>query len=97
MELLSINLYELIKANGFAGFSTVLIHRFTMQMPSALALMRHHHVVHCDLKLRSPSLQNVNEMLLPSNLLHSFTSLFQPVCVLSAIINDSFITILLLY
>ncbi|KAF8334206.1 kinase-like domain-containing protein [Cantharellus anzutake] len=50
MELLSINLYELIKANGFAGFSTVLIRRFTVQMLSALALMRHHRVVHCDLK-----------------------------------------------
>ncbi|KAF9514477.1 hypothetical protein BS47DRAFT_873226 [Hydnum rufescens UP504] len=50
MELLSINLYELIKANGFAGFSTVLIRRFTTQMLSSLALMRHHRVVHCDLK-----------------------------------------------
>lgn len=50
MELLSINLYELIKANGFAGFSTTLIRRFTTQMLGSLALMRHHRVVHCDLK-----------------------------------------------
>lgn len=50
MELLSMNLYELIKANQFAGFSTVLIRRFTVQMLSALMLMRHHRVVHCDLK-----------------------------------------------
>ncbi|KAH7103780.1 hypothetical protein BKA62DRAFT_694675 [Auriculariales sp. MPI-PUGE-AT-0066] len=50
MELLSINLYELIKANGFVGFSTNLIRRFTTQMLSSLALMRHHRVVHCDLK-----------------------------------------------
>jgi serine/threonine protein kinase len=50
MELLSINLYELIKANGFEGFSTTLIRRFTTQMLASLALMRHHRIVHCDLK-----------------------------------------------
>lgn len=50
MELLSMNLYELIKANQFAGFSTVLIRRFTTQMLSSLVLMRLHRVVHCDLK-----------------------------------------------
>ena len=50
MELLSINLYELIKANGFVGFSTTLIRRFTSQMLGSLALMRHHKIVHCDLK-----------------------------------------------
>lgn len=50
MELLSINLYELIKANGFVGFTTALIRRFTSQMLLSLALMRQHHIVHCDLK-----------------------------------------------
>ncbi|TFK72601.1 hypothetical protein BDN72DRAFT_836165 [Pluteus cervinus] len=50
MELLSINLYELIKANGFSGFSTSLIRRFTTQMLRSLSLMRHHRIVHCDLK-----------------------------------------------
>ncbi|KAJ7580985.1 hypothetical protein C8J56DRAFT_958751 [Mycena floridula] len=50
MELLSINLYELIKANGFVGFSTALIRRFTSQMLMSLQLMRHHRIVHCDLK-----------------------------------------------
>ncbi|GMK57095.1 hypothetical protein CspeluHIS016_0309350 [Cutaneotrichosporon spelunceum] len=49
-ELLSINLYELIKANQFHGFSTVLIRRFTTQMLSSLMLMRSHRIVHCDLK-----------------------------------------------
>ena len=49
-ELLSINLYELIKANGFVGFTTALIRRFTSQMLQSLSLMRHHHIVHCDLK-----------------------------------------------
>jgi dual specificity tyrosine-phosphorylation-regulated kinase 2/3/4 len=50
MELLSINLYELIKANSFAGFSTGLIKRFTSQVLAALSLMKQHKVVHCDLK-----------------------------------------------
>jgi dual specificity tyrosine-phosphorylation-regulated kinase 2/3/4 len=50
MELLSINLYELIKANGFVGFSTALVRRFTSQMLLSLSLMRHHRIVHCDLK-----------------------------------------------
>jgi len=50
MELLSINLYELIKANNFAGFSTRLIRRFTSQVLASLSLMKHHRVVHCDLK-----------------------------------------------
>ncbi|GJE97061.1 dual specificity protein kinase domain-containing protein [Phanerochaete sordida] len=50
MELLSINLYELIKANSFVGFSTGLIRRFTSQMLQSLVLMRHHRIVHCDLK-----------------------------------------------
>lgn len=49
-ELLSINLYELIKANAFAGFSTVLIRRMTVQILASLQLMRSHRVVHCDMK-----------------------------------------------
>ncbi|GAA5905579.1 uncharacterized protein JCM6883_005375 [Sporobolomyces salmoneus] len=49
-ELLSINLYELVKANSFAGFSTTLIRRFTVQILGSLSLLRHHRVVHCDLK-----------------------------------------------
>ncbi|KAF9052752.1 hypothetical protein BJ165DRAFT_1442550 [Panaeolus papilionaceus] len=49
-ELLSINLYELIKANGFVGFTTALIRRFTSQMLGSLTLMRNHRIVHCDLK-----------------------------------------------
>lgn len=49
-ELLSINLYELVKANGFNGFSTILIRRFTSQILLSLTLLRHHRVVHCDLK-----------------------------------------------
>ncbi|KWU44252.1 kinase-like protein, partial [Rhodotorula sp. JG-1b] len=63
-ELLSINLYELVKANSFAGFSTTLIRRFTVQILGCLSLLRQHRVVHCDLKpenilLRHPSKSGV--------------------------------------
>ncbi|KAJ9095283.1 hypothetical protein QFC21_005649 [Naganishia friedmannii] len=49
-ELLSFNLYELVKANNFVGFSTGLIRRFTVQMLSALQVMRNNRIIHCDLK-----------------------------------------------
>ena len=66
MELLSINLYELIKANGFVGFSTTLIRRFTTQMLQSLALMRHHKIVHCDLK---PEVRTTCRIILSDDLL----------------------------
>lgn len=50
MELLSINLYELIKANNFDGFSTTLIRRFAYQTLTCLSLMWQARIVHCDLK-----------------------------------------------
>lgn len=50
MEMLSINLYELIKANSFVGFSTKLIRRLTSQVLASLTLLRKNRVVHCDLK-----------------------------------------------
>ncbi|TIC29390.1 kinase-like protein [Wallemia mellicola] len=63
-ELLSINLYELIKANCFAGFTTALIKRFAAQMLQSLVLMKHHNVIHCDLKpenvlLRHPAKSSI--------------------------------------
>lgn len=63
-ELLSINLYELIKANCFAGFTTALIRRFAAQMLQSLVLMKHHNVIHCDLKpenvlLRHPAKSSI--------------------------------------
>lgn len=49
-ELLNINLYELVKANGFSGLSLRLVRRITTQCLAALSILRRHHVVHCDLK-----------------------------------------------
>ncbi|KAI9167723.1 DYRK-family kinase pom1 [Paramyrothecium foliicola] len=49
-ELLDMNLYELIKAHAFRGFSLRIIRRFTKQMLSSLNLLKQHKVIHCDLK-----------------------------------------------
>lgn len=49
-ELLSMNLYEFIKAHEFKGFPIALIRRFTKQMLSSLVLLKSKRVIHCDLK-----------------------------------------------
>lgn len=49
-ELLGMNLYELIKAHDFKGFSLRIIRRFTKQILSTLVLLHQHKVIHCDLK-----------------------------------------------
>lgn len=49
-ELLDMNLYELIKAHAFRGFSIRIIRRFTKQILSSLSMLKQHKVIHCDLK-----------------------------------------------
>ena len=49
-ELLSINLYDLIKQNGFKGFNISLVRDFTIQMLDALIILGQAKIVHCDLK-----------------------------------------------
>lgn len=49
-ELLDMNLYELIKAHSFRGFSLKIVRRFTKQMLSSLLLLKSKKVIHCDLK-----------------------------------------------
>ena len=50
MELLSINLYELIKQNQFQGLSTQLVKVFTAQLLDALTVLKEARLIHCDLK-----------------------------------------------
>lgn len=47
---LSINLYELIRAHNFSGFSLRLIRRFARQLLACLVLLQEKSVIHCDLK-----------------------------------------------
>ena len=49
-ELLSNNLYELIKQNSFRGLSTSLVRVFTAQLLDALTVLEEAKIIHCDLK-----------------------------------------------
>ncbi|CAI5447252.1 unnamed protein product [Caenorhabditis angaria] len=49
-ELLSINLYELIKRNKFQGFSLMLVRKFAYSMLLCLDLLNKNRLIHCDLK-----------------------------------------------
>jgi hypothetical protein len=49
-ELLSMNLYELIKKNKFAGFSLQLVRKFTHSILQCLDSLNKNKIIHCDLK-----------------------------------------------
>lgn len=49
-ELLSSNLYELIKQNSFRGLSTSLVRVFTEQLLDSLTVLNDARLIHCDLK-----------------------------------------------
>ncbi|XP_026474108.1 dual specificity tyrosine-phosphorylation-regulated kinase 2 isoform X2 [Ctenocephalides felis] len=49
-ELMSLNLYELIKKNNYQGFSLSLIRRFTNSLIKCLCLLQRENIIHCDLK-----------------------------------------------
>ena len=49
-ELLSFNLYDLLKANSFKGFSQTLVRRFAIQTLKGLNFLSDHNIIHCDLK-----------------------------------------------
>ncbi|KAF7428224.1 dual specificity protein kinase yak1 [Pleurotus ostreatus] len=49
-ELLSSNLYELIKQNQFQGLSTQLVKVFMAQLLDALTVLKEARLIHCDLK-----------------------------------------------
>jgi dual specificity protein kinase YAK1 len=67
-ELLSSNLYELIKQNSFRGLSTSLVRVFTTQLLDALTVLHEARLIHCDLKpenillktLQTPSIKLVD-------------------------------------
>jgi serine/threonine protein kinase len=49
-ELMSLNLYELIRRNHYQGFSTGLIRKFAVSLLKCLALLKRENIIHCDLK-----------------------------------------------
>lgn len=50
VELLSMNLYELVKQNQYRGFSLALCRIFMAQCLDALQILRSARIIHCDLK-----------------------------------------------
>lgn len=49
-ELLSINLYELIKKNKFQGFSLQLVRKFSHSLLQCLDALHRNKIIHCDMK-----------------------------------------------
>ncbi|XP_049623398.1 dual specificity tyrosine-phosphorylation-regulated kinase 3-like [Suncus etruscus] len=49
-ELLSLDLYELIKKNKFQGFSMQLVHNFAQSILQSLDALHKNKIIHCDLK-----------------------------------------------
>ncbi|XP_061407688.1 dual specificity tyrosine-phosphorylation-regulated kinase 2-like isoform X1 [Lethenteron reissneri] len=49
-ELLSMNLYELIKKNKFQGFSLALVRKFAHSILQCLDTLHRNRIIHCDLK-----------------------------------------------
>lgn len=60
-ELLSINLYEFLKANDFSGLSLNLVRRFAIQVLIALKYSKANGVIHCDLKPENILLKQQNK------------------------------------
>lgn len=58
-ELLSVNLYDVLKQNSFRGVSTALIRVLTEQLLRAMQCLREAYVIHCDLKPENVLLSNV--------------------------------------
>jgi dual specificity tyrosine-phosphorylation-regulated kinase 2/3/4 len=63
-ELLSFNLYDLLKANSFKGFSNTLVRRFILQVLKGLCFLKDHQIVHCDLKPENIILANGKESII---------------------------------
>jgi serine/threonine protein kinase len=61
-ELLSMNLYELVKQNGFRGVSARLIRIFVRQILDALEVLDAGGIVHCDLKPENILLQHLRDL-----------------------------------
>ncbi|KAI8919991.1 kinase-like domain-containing protein [Powellomyces hirtus] len=58
-EMLSVNLYELIKQNQFRGLSANLVRIFVRQILDSLIVLNKARIIHCDLKPENILLKNL--------------------------------------
>ena len=63
-ELLSTNLYELMKENSYQGLSLIHIRKIAIQILSAVRLLRRLKIVHCDFKPENIMLRHKNRLAL---------------------------------
>lgn len=68
-ELLSINLYELIKQNNFRGLSTNLVKVFTQQIVNCLCVLQTAKIIHCDMKPENILLKRYDRRSFPLSVL----------------------------
>ncbi|KAG0167665.1 dual specificity protein kinase yak1 [Apophysomyces sp. BC1034] len=59
-ELLSVNLYELLKQNNFKGLSADLVRVITTQLLDTLVVLKEAKIIHCDLKPENILLTSVD-------------------------------------
>jgi serine/threonine protein kinase len=59
VELLSLNLYELVKQNQYRGFSLQLCRVFLAQILDAMRVLKEAKLIHCDLKPENILLRNL--------------------------------------
>jgi len=59
-ELLSVNLYELVKQNQFRGISLRLTRTFIAQLLKALSALARSNIIHCDLKPENILLESLS-------------------------------------
>jgi dual specificity tyrosine-phosphorylation-regulated kinase 2/3/4 len=60
-ELLSMNLFEFIKINGFSRIKTSLVAKFAVQLLTSLDFTSSLNIIHCDLKPENILLKNSNK------------------------------------